>query len=158
MAEEEAAKAALSNEYDFIQARLNADKILVEKLQKEERAADASKKKVKKDDSVKGEIKEEKGTRKRKLGTRKKMKSKKRKFTSKDDEELRLYQDETPEGFDKILWGDVDDKINQRLVIHMLVENKYPLKKEVLSKLLELKLETEEDSTMALELIRFVKK
>ncbi|GKA69679.1 hypothetical protein Tco_0775743 [Tanacetum coccineum] len=122
-------------------ARLNADKILVEKLQKEERdhvggkkhsnlktksfeeiqvlyekikrsddsfnaigsakdekvikemneqAADASKKKVKKDDSVKGEIKEEKGTRKRKLGTRKKMKSKKRKFTSKDDEELRL--------------------------------------------------------------------
>ncbi|GJS62956.1 hypothetical protein Tco_0677520 [Tanacetum coccineum] len=40
----------------------------------------------------------------------------------------------------------------------MLVENKYPLKKEVLSQLLKLKLETEEDSTMALELIRFVKK
>ncbi|GJR47939.1 hypothetical protein Tco_1316042 [Tanacetum coccineum] len=139
--EEEATKAALSNEYDFIQARLNADKILAEKLQEEEReihvggkkhsdlktksfdeiqvlyekikrsddsfiaigsaedekmikemneqAADASKKRVKKDDSVKGEIKEE-GTRKRKLGKRKKMKSKKRKFTSKDDEELRL--------------------------------------------------------------------
>ncbi|GJZ78678.1 hypothetical protein Tco_0643515 [Tanacetum coccineum] len=63
-----------------------------EKVIKEmnEQAADASKKKVKKDDSVKGEIKEEKRTRKRKLGTRKKMKSKKRKFTSKDDEELRL--------------------------------------------------------------------
>ncbi|GJS65230.1 hypothetical protein Tco_0679794 [Tanacetum coccineum] len=30
--EEEATKAALSNEYDFIQARLNADKILAEKL------------------------------------------------------------------------------------------------------------------------------
>ncbi|GJU09899.1 hypothetical protein Tco_1132295 [Tanacetum coccineum] len=161
--EEEATKAALSNEYDFIQARLNADKILAEKLQEEERersirnkppsrnqlrnqmmtylkhvggknhydlktksfdeiqvlyekikrsddsfiaigsaedekmikemneqAADASKKRVKKDDSVKGEIKEEEGTRKRKLGKRKKMKSKKRKFTSKDDEELRL--------------------------------------------------------------------
>ncbi|GJY76616.1 hypothetical protein Tco_0481732 [Tanacetum coccineum] len=138
---EEATKVALSNEYDFIQARLNADKILAEKLQEEEReihvggkkhsdlktksfdeiqvlyekikrsndsfiaigsaedekmikemneqAADASKKKVKKDDNVKGEIKEE-GTRKRKLGKRKKMKSKKRKFTSKDDEELRL--------------------------------------------------------------------
>ncbi|GJR57742.1 hypothetical protein Tco_1499904 [Tanacetum coccineum] len=40
----------------------------------------------------------------------------------------------------------------------MLVENKYPLEKEVLSQLLKLKLETEEDSTMALELIRFVKK
>ncbi|GJX98988.1 ribonuclease H-like domain-containing protein [Tanacetum coccineum] len=307
--EEEATKAALSNEYDFIQARLNADKILAEKLQEEEKemyiieqrtkflhntiaaqrrflaqqrseairnkhpsrnqlrnqmmtylkhvggkkhsdlktksfdeiqvlyenikrsddsfiaigsaedekmikkmneqAADASKKRVKKDDSVKGEIKEEEGTRKRKLGKRKKMKSKKRKFISKDDEELRLseylttkpqydktkevevvylnvmirsngrrrylstlmavlsildrddicaiyqlvmnrYQDETPEGFDKILWGDLIIMFNQK--------NKYPLKKEVLSQLIELKLETKEDSTMALELIRFVKK
>ncbi|GKD63277.1 hypothetical protein Tco_1305385 [Tanacetum coccineum] len=184
-----------------------------EKVIKEmnEQAADASKKRVKKDDSVKGEIKEEEGTRKRKLGKRKKMKSKKRKFISKDDEELRLcltiapnkdkevdyeildkkYQDETPEGFDKILWGDLIFMFNQSdsdefwnaqqnwkivswklhsssgvhtimnnegLVIHMFVENKYPLKKEVLSKLIELKLETEEDSTMALELNRFVKK
>ncbi|GJU66049.1 hypothetical protein Tco_1252308 [Tanacetum coccineum] len=191
LAEEEATKAALSNEYDFIQVRLNADKILAEKLQEEERemytikqrakllhdtivaqrrflaqqgfeairnkppsrnqlrnqimtylkhvggkkhsdmktksfkeikalydkikrfddsfivigsaedekvikemneqGADASKKRVKKDDSIKGEIKEEEGTRKRKLGIRKKMKSKKRKFISKDDEELRLF-------------------------------------------------------------------
>ncbi|GJW45003.1 hypothetical protein Tco_0073802 [Tanacetum coccineum] len=37
MAEEEAIKATLTNEYDFIQARLNADKILAEKLQEEER-------------------------------------------------------------------------------------------------------------------------
>ncbi|GJU97641.1 hypothetical protein Tco_1326912 [Tanacetum coccineum] len=43
------------------------------------------------------------------------------------------------------------------LVIHMLVENRYPLTKEVLSQLLELKLETEEESAMALELIKFVK-
>ncbi|GKC10864.1 hypothetical protein Tco_1007646, partial [Tanacetum coccineum] len=35
--EEEATKVAFSNEYDFIQARLNADKILTEKLQEEER-------------------------------------------------------------------------------------------------------------------------
>ncbi|GJS48637.1 hypothetical protein Tco_0598758 [Tanacetum coccineum] len=177
-----------------------------EKVIKEmnEQVVDASKKRVKKDDSIKGEIKEEEGTRKRKLGIRKKMKSKKRKFTSKDDEELRLcltivsdkdkevdyeildkkypiiewrseylttkpqYQDETPEGFDKILWcsgtatsssGNVPlIMTDEGLVIHMLVENKYPLKKEVLSQLLELKLETEEDSTIALELIRFVKK
>ncbi|GJT83796.1 hypothetical protein Tco_1058138 [Tanacetum coccineum] len=47
---------------------------------------------------------------------------------------------------------------DEGLVIHMFVENKYPLKKEVLSQLIELKLETEEDSTMALEMIRFVKK
>ncbi|GJV12915.1 hypothetical protein Tco_1354456 [Tanacetum coccineum] len=44
------------------------------------------------------------------------------------------------------------------LVIHMLVEKKYPLRKKVLLKLLKLKLESEEDSTMALKLIRFVKK
>ncbi|GKA36114.1 hypothetical protein Tco_0722605, partial [Tanacetum coccineum] len=37
LAEEEATKAAFTNEYDFIQARLNADKILAEKLQEEER-------------------------------------------------------------------------------------------------------------------------
>ncbi|GJR31421.1 putative reverse transcriptase domain-containing protein [Tanacetum coccineum] len=43
------------------------------------------------------------------------------------------------------------------LVIHMLVEKRYPLTKEVLSQLLDLKLETKEDSTMALELIKFVK-
>ncbi|GJW63183.1 hypothetical protein Tco_0115067 [Tanacetum coccineum] len=33
----EATKVALTNEYDFIQARINADKILAEELQKEER-------------------------------------------------------------------------------------------------------------------------
>ncbi|GKF52755.1 hypothetical protein Tco_0159665 [Tanacetum coccineum] len=44
------------------------------------------------------------------------------------------------------------------LVIHMLVEKKYPLRKKVLLQMLELKLESEEDITMALELIRFVKK
>ncbi|GJU31551.1 hypothetical protein Tco_1175140 [Tanacetum coccineum] len=205
-----------------------------------EQLANASKKRVKKDDSIKREIKEEEGTRKRKLGIRKKTKSKKRKFTSKDDEELRLcltivsdedkevdyeildkkypiidwryeylitkpqydeteeiedvylnvvirsnrqrryfrtlmavllildrddicaiyqlvinrYQDETPEGFDKILWG---DWISCSIKVE-IIKNKYPLKKEVLSQLLKLKLETEEDNNMALELIRFVKK
>ncbi|GJT32239.1 hypothetical protein Tco_0922658 [Tanacetum coccineum] len=43
------------------------------------------------------------------------------------------------------------------LVIHMLVEKKYPLRKEVLMQMLKLKLESEEESTMALELIKFVK-
>ncbi|GKB11727.1 hypothetical protein Tco_0845650 [Tanacetum coccineum] len=37
LAEEEATMDAFTNEYDFIQARLNADKILAEKLQEEER-------------------------------------------------------------------------------------------------------------------------
>ncbi|GKA98405.1 hypothetical protein Tco_0826342 [Tanacetum coccineum] len=44
------------------------------------------------------------------------------------------------------------------VIIHMLVEKKYPLRKEVLMQMLKLKLEFEEENTMALELIKFVKK
>ncbi|GKB89812.1 hypothetical protein Tco_0962084, partial [Tanacetum coccineum] len=44
------------------------------------------------------------------------------------------------------------------LIIHMLVEKRYPLRKEVLMQMQKLKLESEEDDTMALELIRFIKK
>ncbi|GJV23100.1 hypothetical protein Tco_1375795 [Tanacetum coccineum] len=298
LAEEEATKAAFSNEYDFIQARLNADKILAEKLQEEERemytieqrakllhdtiaaqrrfltqqrseairnkppsrnqlrnqmmtylkhvggktlllldllrmrdikemneqVADASKKRVKKDDSIKGEIKGEEGTRKRKLDKEVDYEILDKKYpiiewrseylTTKpqydETEEIRRllsildrddicaiyqlvmnkYQDETPEGFDKILWGDLLIMFNQSgndefwnaqqnwkivswklhsssgihtimtdegIVIHMLVRDIGSFKKEVLLQLLKLKLETEEDSTMALELIRFVK-
>ncbi|GKA55367.1 hypothetical protein Tco_0754316 [Tanacetum coccineum] len=40
----------------------------------------------------------------------------------------------------------------------MLVEKHYPLRKKVLVQMLKLKLESEEDNSMALELIRFVKK
>ncbi|GJS55822.1 ribonuclease H-like domain-containing protein [Tanacetum coccineum] len=101
------------------------------------------------------------------------------------------YFNEMPEGFERVLWGDLivlfnlDDKdefwssqldwiivswklhsssgihtlvTDTGLVIHMLVEKKYPLRKEVLKQMLKLKLESEEESTMALELIKFVKK
>ncbi|GJS79125.1 hypothetical protein Tco_0729006 [Tanacetum coccineum] len=101
------------------------------------------------------------------------------------------YQDEMPEGFDRVLWGDLmvlfnsDDKdefwssqqdwkivswklhsssgihtlvTDTGLIIHMLVEKKYPLRKEVLKQMLKLKLESEEENTMALELIKFVRK
>ncbi|GJX00823.1 hypothetical protein Tco_0184736 [Tanacetum coccineum] len=64
---------------------------------------------------------------------------------------MNIYQDETPEGVHTLM-------TDARLVIHMLVEKKYPLRKKVLLQMLELKLESEEDNTMALELIRFVKK
>ncbi|GJS20448.1 hypothetical protein Tco_0449080 [Tanacetum coccineum] len=37
-------------------------------------------------------------------------------------------------------------------------KKKYPLRKKVLVQMLKLKLESEEDNTMALELIRFIKK
>ncbi|GJZ27150.1 reverse transcriptase domain-containing protein [Tanacetum coccineum] len=47
---------------------------------------------------------------------------------------------------------------NEGVVIHMLTEKKYPLKKEIVVQMLNLRLESEEESTMALELIRFIKK
>ncbi|GKA95892.1 hypothetical protein Tco_0817987 [Tanacetum coccineum] len=89
------------------------------------------------------------------------------------------YQDKIPEGFDRVLWGDLmimfnpDDedkfwnsqqdcnivswKLHGSSGVHTLVK-KYPLRKKVRLQILELKLESEEDNTMALELIRFVKK
>ncbi|GKB18140.1 hypothetical protein Tco_0852063 [Tanacetum coccineum] len=100
---------------------------------------------IKKAGSIKEESKEEEGTKKRKLSTRKKMKSRKRRFrqdTSEDDETNRVHTLMTETG----------------LVIHTLFEKKYHLRKKVLLQMLELKLESEEDSSMALELIRFVKK
>ncbi|GJW69895.1 hypothetical protein Tco_0126812 [Tanacetum coccineum] len=39
----------------------------------------------------------------------------------------------------------------------MLVEKKYPLKKAILEKMINLKLEAEEESTMAHELLKFIK-
>ncbi|GJW58866.1 hypothetical protein Tco_0105597 [Tanacetum coccineum] len=41
--------------------------------------------------------------------------------------------------------------------INMLIEKKYPLKKEILEKMINLKIEAEEDSNMAIELIKFIK-
>ncbi|GKE69313.1 hypothetical protein Tco_1527385, partial [Tanacetum coccineum] len=73
------------------------------------------------------------------------------------------YRDEIPGGFDKVLWEDlmlhgslgVHTLVTEAgLVIHMLVEKKYSLRKKVLVQMLKLKLESEEDSTMALELIK----
>ncbi|GJX43200.1 hypothetical protein Tco_0259876 [Tanacetum coccineum] len=241
---------ALIRNFDDIKARIEADRLLAEKLQEQEREQFTIEERAKnfkhselktkkfeeiqalyekiKSEVIKEESKEEameekkkvESTRKRKLGTRKKMKSRKRRYiqnifdddSEKENDELRLhltiapdeekevdimklldrkYQDEIPEGFDRVLWGDLmvmfnpDDEnefwnsqqdwnivswklhgssgvhtlvTETGLVIHMLVEKKYPLRKEVLMQMLKLKLESEEDSTMALELIRFIKK
>ncbi|GJT43657.1 putative ribonuclease H-like domain-containing protein [Tanacetum coccineum] len=61
------------------------------------------------------------------------------------------YKDEILEGVHTLM-------TDEGLVIHMLVEKQYPLRKKVLVQMLELTLESKEDNTMALELIRFVKK
>ncbi|GKB19458.1 hypothetical protein Tco_0853381 [Tanacetum coccineum] len=263
LVEEEATKVALIRDYDDIQARIKADRILAARLQEEEREKfiieerakllhdtivaqmrsnenfvaigspedesiirELNKKaaSTKKADSIKEESKEEAYTRKRKLGTRKKMKSRKRRFrhgTSEDEKEngeLRLYltiapnedkefdetkgleeinlnmvirsngqrrdfstlmrvlsifdredlndvyklvmdryQNEVPEGFNRVLWGDLMIMFNPN------DEDEFWNSQHdwnVVSWKLHGSsgLESEEDSTMALELIRFVKK
>ncbi|GJR51215.1 hypothetical protein Tco_1401736 [Tanacetum coccineum] len=75
---------------------------------------------------------------------------------------MNRYQDETLEGFDRVLWGDLMIMFNptdeDEFWNSQQDWNVYPLRKKVSLQMLELKLESEEDSTMALELIRFVKK
>ncbi|GJR54533.1 hypothetical protein Tco_1405054 [Tanacetum coccineum] len=44
------------------------------------------------------------------------------------------------------------------IIMYMLTENRYPLERSVLSQILELKLQAEEESETALELIKFIKK
>ncbi|GJR29076.1 hypothetical protein Tco_1105308 [Tanacetum coccineum] len=43
------------------------------------------------------------------------------------------------------------------IVIHMLVERRYPLSKDLLQRMLDLGLEVERESFVALDLIRFIK-
>ncbi|GJR86949.1 hypothetical protein Tco_0210960 [Tanacetum coccineum] len=49
------------------------------------------------------------------------------------------------------------EELKDRIVIHMLVERRYPLSKELLQRMLYLGLEVEEESTDALHLVRFIK-
>ncbi|GJT66787.1 hypothetical protein Tco_1018267 [Tanacetum coccineum] len=126
-----------------------------EKVIKEmnEQVTDASKKRVKKDDNIKGEIKEEEGTRKRKLVS---------------DEDKEVDYEILDKKYPIIEWRseylttkpqyDETAEIEDVYLNVVIRKKKYPLKKEVLSQLLKLKLETDEDSTSALKLIRFVKK
>ncbi|GJS83515.1 retrovirus-related pol polyprotein from transposon TNT 1-94 [Tanacetum coccineum] len=79
------------------------------------------------------------------------------------------FQDHPLEGHDLLLWGDLrmifdlDEKVHTLFMdgtpmeIKMLVEKKYPMVKELLEKMLNLQLEAEEKSTMAFELIKFIK-
>ncbi|GJX84898.1 hypothetical protein Tco_0335672 [Tanacetum coccineum] len=47
--------------------------------------------------------------------------------------------------------------IDTPMEINMLVEKKYPLKKEILEKMINLKMQAEEESTMAFKLIKFTR-
>ncbi|GJW03027.1 hypothetical protein Tco_1561883 [Tanacetum coccineum] len=82
---------------------------------------------------------------------------------------LEQYSETTLEGIELILWGDLkimmessteenDQKFEDGTFIHMLVERRYPFSKELLQRMLDLGLEVERESIVALDLIRFIKK
>ncbi|GJS87213.1 putative ribonuclease H-like domain-containing protein [Tanacetum coccineum] len=146
--EEEAAKEALATEFDYIQARLNADQILAEKIQQEEREQYSIEERAKfLHDTIAAQGK---GATKRKVRHKKKLKAK--------EESMSLVyreDDDLKDVFTSSSWVKILSWTSPGLVIICLLENRYPLIKEVLSQLLDLKLETEEESTMALELIKF---
>ncbi|GJW42639.1 hypothetical protein Tco_0071438 [Tanacetum coccineum] len=80
---------------------------------------------------------------------------------------MEQYSEITLEGIELILWGDLkimmessqenDQKLKDGIIIHMLVERRYPLSKDLLQRMLDLRLEVERESTAALDLIRFIK-
>ncbi|GJT08845.1 hypothetical protein Tco_0843307 [Tanacetum coccineum] len=81
---------------------------------------------------------------------------------------MKRFEDNTPEGYNLLLWGDLK-KLYENYGVHtllmdgtltcfnMLVEKRYPLIKEMLEKMLNWKLEAEAESTMAFELLKFIK-
>ncbi|GJW31769.1 putative ribonuclease H-like domain-containing protein [Tanacetum coccineum] len=112
---------------------------------------DADKEEEKKDESVHEEVQEEEGAKKRKLGTR-------RKEDLKVIYELVMeeYKDRLPEGFDRMLWGDLMIMFNQGdTAVFWDTQQDWKLISWKLHS--SSGLETEEESSMALELIKFVK-
>ncbi|GJW27485.1 hypothetical protein Tco_0044360 [Tanacetum coccineum] len=63
------------------------------------------------------------------------------------------------EGYDRLLWGDLITLFepNTGITIHMLVERKYPLTQEMVSRMLSRRLEVDHECEMAYELLRFTR-
>ncbi|GJU80055.1 hypothetical protein Tco_1282420 [Tanacetum coccineum] len=74
---------------------------------------------------------------------------------------MEQYSEVTLEGIELILWGDLkimmessteenDQKLEDGTVIHMLVERRYPLSKDLLQRMLDLEWKVERESTVCL--------
>ncbi|GJZ13264.1 retrovirus-related pol polyprotein from transposon TNT 1-94 [Tanacetum coccineum] len=69
------------------------------------------------------------------------------------------FETESPKGYDRLLWGDLITlfELNTGITIHMMVERKYPLTQEMLSRMLSKRLEVDHECEMAYELLRFAR-
>ncbi|GJR19933.1 zinc finger, CCHC-type containing protein [Tanacetum coccineum] len=202
IAEENAANEDLIRDFDDIKARIEADRLLAEKLQEQEREqftieerakflhdTIAAQRKSDKDFISIGSAEDERLIKKMNekgvdlsksevIKEESKEEAQEKRYFSTlmtvlsifDREDLNAvyqlvmekYQDEMPEGFDKVLWGDLmimfnpDEKLSFGNA--QQDEEEFELKLHGSTGMLRLKLESEEESTMALELIKFVKK
>ncbi|GJS52864.1 putative reverse transcriptase domain-containing protein [Tanacetum coccineum] len=214
LAEEEVIKAALSNEYDFIQARMEADRLLALRLQDEKREqftmeerakflhdtiaaqirflAEQRSIAIRNKPPTRTQLRNQMMTYLKHIGNKKhsdlksktfeeiqalyekvkRLKKKVAKETSKNEDTAKVPAkvDVTEQGTKKRKGGHMKmiarkrqrpqpdvDKLEDGIVIHMLVERKYPLSKDLLQRMLDFGLEVERESTVALDLIRFIK-
>ncbi|GJX50602.1 hypothetical protein Tco_0277447 [Tanacetum coccineum] len=75
------------------------------------------------------------------------------------------FETTSPEGYDRFLWGDLITLfkpihlllMDTGITIYMLVEKKYPLTQEMLSRMLNRRLEVDHECEMAYELLRFTR-
>ncbi|GKF00715.1 hypothetical protein Tco_0027638, partial [Tanacetum coccineum] len=164
LAEEEATKTALSDEYDFIQARIKVDRLLALRLQDEEREQ-FTHVGNKKHSDLKSKTFEEIQALYEKVkrfdesftvvgSTEDERRIKEMNERVKDTDQKRLKKEDTA----KIMMESSTEENDQNgTVIHMLVERRYPLSKDLLQRMLDLGLEVERESIVALNLIRFIK-
>ncbi|GJU54469.1 hypothetical protein Tco_1228183 [Tanacetum coccineum] len=70
---------------------------------------------------------------------------------------MKRFEDNTPEGYNLLLWGDLKVMFEPNAEDEIWIEKRYPLIKEMLEKMLNWKLEAKAESTMAFELLKFIK-
>ncbi|GKA51929.1 hypothetical protein Tco_0745125 [Tanacetum coccineum] len=125
-----------------------------------ERVKDTDKKRLKEEDTVQvpaNEEVKEKSTKKRKGGTIDSEIMEKKSVIARLDKS-------NQQDWKIITWrlyeacGVCILELEDGIVIHMLVERRYPLSKDLLQRMLDLGLEVERECTVALDLIRFIKK
>ncbi|GJY53645.1 hypothetical protein Tco_0445309 [Tanacetum coccineum] len=199
---------ALSDEYGFIQARIEADRLLALRLQAQRRfLAEQRAIAIRNKPPTRTQLRNQMMTYLKHVGNKKhsdlkcktfeeiqamyeKVKRFDESFTAvgstederrikemnegvKDTDQKRLKEEDTekvPAKQDVKEQGTLDSEIMEkksllpklteledRIVIHILVERRYPLSKDLLQRILDLGLEVERESTVALDLIRFIK-
>ncbi|GJV43852.1 putative ribonuclease H-like domain-containing protein [Tanacetum coccineum] len=177
IAEEKATNEALIRNFDDIKARIEADRLLAEKLQEQEREqftieerakflhdtiaaqrrflAQQRSEAIRNRPPTKNQLRNQMMTYLKHVGNFKHAELKIKKF---EEVKLCMRRYESTLGDLWFVQSDDENEFRMHSRIGIIVKKKYPLRKKVLMQMLKLKLESEEDSTMALELIRFIKK